>query len=586
MHYPGVPGSMFRHLSLLFLSLLVAFAARADSSPVFIDAGALFHPEISTQGMVVSQEALASAVGAEILAQGGNAVDAAVATGFALAVTLPQAGNIGGGGFMLLHLAEQNRTIAIDYREMAPLRAKADLFLDEDGEVDRQAAMFSHLASGVPGTVAGLLHALEQYGSMSRAEVLAPAIRLAEEGFAVTPALAYSLDRAQSRLRRNEASRQYFFREDGSSLRYGDHWRQPDLAWSLREIATHGADAFYRGSIADKLVAEMKRGGGLIRHEDLAAYEAVEREPVRGKYRGYEVVSMPPPSSGGVHLIQMLNILEGWDLATMEHNSAAYLHHLIEAMRRAYADRSQYLGDPDFHDVPVQPLMNPAYADRLRETISAERATPSTEIGPALSVIEESPQTTHYSVWDQQGNVVSNTYTLNFSYGNGASVPGAGFLLNNEMDDFSAKPGEPNAFGLIGGEANAIEPGKRPLSSMTPTFLFKDGQPILAAGSPGGSTIITVVLQQLLNIIDFDMNLAEATAAPRIHHQWLPDEVVWEQGVSVDTRALLKEKGHRLGNTRPLGRTQSIMRVDGQLHGVADYRWPGAGVSMPAEQGR
>ncbi len=573
---------MLRSSLLTVLLLGLSLAVRADDVPAFIDAGAMFHPETSSRGMVVSQETVASSVGAAILAEGGNAVDAAVATGFALAVTLPQAGNIGGGGFMLVYLADEDRTVAIDYRETAPEAAHEDLFLDEAGEVDRQKAMFSHLASGVPGTVAGLLHALERYGSMTREQVMAPAIRLAEEGITVTPALAYSLERSAARLQGSEASRQYFFRPDGSALQPGDLWRQSDLAWTLGEIARDGADAFYRGAVADKLVAEMERGGGLISHEDLAAYRAIERKPVRGSYRGHEVVSMPPPSSGGVHLVQMLNILEGWDLAAMEHNSAAYLHHLVEAMRRAYADRSKYLGDPDFHDVPVADLISRDYATALREDISSDRATPSSEVGPGLAAIEESPQTTHYSVWDSSGNVVTNTYTLNFSYGNGVAVPGAGFLLNNEMDDFSAKPGEPNAFGLVGGEANAIEPGKRPLSSMTPTLLFHDGRPVLATGSPGGSTIITVVLQMLLNVIDFDMNIAEATAAPRIHHQWLPDEVRWEPGISVDTRRLLESMGHDLPEaTRPMGRAQSIMRVGDILHGAVDPRWPGAGAAAP-----
>lgn len=569
---------MIRSIFTAWLLMLVAVPLWADEPPAIIDAGAMFHPDLSESGMVVSQEALASAVGAEILAQGGNAVDAAVATGFALAVTLPQAGNIGGGGFMLVYLADEDRTVAIDYRETAPRAADADLFLDETGAVDRRKATLTHLAAGVPGTVAGLLHALERYGTMDREEVLAPAIRLAEEGIRVTPALAHSLERSASRLQRNEASRQYFFREDGSLLRPGDLWQQSDLAWSLTEIAQQGAAAFYQGAIADKLIAEMERGGGLMSREDLAGYEALERTPVRGSYRGYEVVSMPPPSSGGVHLVQMLNMLEGWPLAEMEHNSAAYLHYLVEAMRRAYADRSQYLGDPDFHEVPVAELTDKAYAERLRGTISADRATPSQQVAPGLPAGSESPQTTHYSVWDRAGNVVTNTYTLNFSYGNGISVPGAGFLLNNEMDDFSAKPGEPNAFGLVGGEANAVGPGKRPLSSMTPTLVFRDGEPVLATGSPGGSTIITIVLQILLNVIDFDMNIAEATAAPRIHHQWLPDQIMWEKGISADTRALLEARGHTFATSiRPMGRAQSIMRRNDVLEGAADPRWPGAG---------
>lgn len=558
---------------LLSLSQFGYTETKTVNSPPIIDMGARFHPQVGRQGMVVAQT-LASQVGADILSKGGNAIDAAVATGFALAVTFPQAGNLGGGGFMMIYLAEEQRTIAVDYREMAPAAAGADLFLDADGNVDKAKARFSHAAAGVPGTVAGLAHVLEKYGTMSLKQVLQPAIDLARKGFVVSDALAQSLAWRGEQMRKHPASAEYFFRADGSNLQVGDVLKQADLANTLRLIAREGADAFYKGQIAELIVAEMQRGNGLITLQDLSNYQVIERAAVTGTYRGYTIASMPPPSSGGVHLVQMLNMLESQDLAGMGHNSAEYLHHLIETMRRAYADRSHYLGDPDYVDVPVEQLIDKTYARSQVDGIDKKRASKSADIRPGALLPEESPQTTHYSVWDKHGNVVSNTYTLNFSYGSGIAVAGAGFLLNNEMDDFSAKPGVPNAYGLVGAEANSIAPGKRPLSSMTPTLVFQDGKPIIATGSPGGSTIITVVLQLLLNVIDFDMNIAEATAAPRIHHQWLPDRVMVEEGISPDTAALLEAKGHQLVKSRRvIGRAQSIMAGPGVLFGSADFRW-------------
>lgn len=580
----GALRGVFQLLAVVVISWAGVTAQVAADEVAFIQYQARFHPVWGQGGMVVSQEAVASRVGADILAKGGNAVDAAVATGFALAVTLPQAGNIGGGGFMLVHLAEQGKTMAIDYREMAPAKAHADLFLDDEGNVDGQKSRFSALASGVPGTVAGLVHAQQKYGSLPLATVLAPAIALAEKGFSVTYPLVYSLERSQQRLSAHPASRGYFLSADGAVPQVGDRLVQKDLAATLRRIARHGADGFYRGKTADLIVAEMARSGGLISHDDLTGYRVVEREPVTGSYRGYDIVSMPPPSSGGIHLIQMLNILEGWDLAAEGHNSAGYLHRLIEVMRRAYADRSKYLGDPDFTEVPVNALIDKDYAARLRAGISLERATPSAAVAPGLDTRPESPQTTHYSVWDQHGNLASNTYTLNFSYGNGISVAGAGFLLNNEMDDFSAKPGVPNAFGMLGDEANAIEPGKRPLSSMTPTLVFRDGEPVMVTGGPGGSRIITSVLQVILNHVDFGMNIAEATAAPRIHHQWHPDSVDTEGGISPDTLRLLQDMGHDMQPSPwAIGRTQSITQEQGRFQGVTDYRWPGGAAESPRQ---
>jgi gamma-glutamyltranspeptidase/glutathione hydrolase len=558
----------------------IALVAWSGKPPIF-DMQAAFHPIVSRGGMVVSQESLASEVGSQILAAGGNAIDAAVATGFALAVTLPQAGNIGGGGFMLVYLAEEKRTIAIDYRETAPVAAGRDMFLGEDGEVLTTSLRGSLLASGVPGTVAGLCHVQQKYGVLDLPAVLAPAIKLARAGIVVTDTLAQSLSWRSERLKRDAAAEAYFFNADGSGLKVGQRWTQKDLASSLERIANEGAAAFYHGDIAKKIVATMERGGGLITSDDLASYRVVERQPVYGYYRGYRVASMPPPSSGGVHLVQMLNVLEHWPLAQFDHNSAAYIHLLAETMKLAYADRSKYLGDPDFVRVPVAELTDRQYAARLAKKIDLQHSTPSSSIAPGKLAPPESTQTTHYSVWDSQGNVVSNTYTLNFSFGNGVAVSGAGFLLNNEMDDFSAKPGAPNAYGLIGAEANAIEAGKRPLSSMTPTIVFKDGAPILATGSPGGSTIITVVLQGLLNVIDFDMNIAEATAAARVHHQWLPDRLMLEPGINGDTRKLLQQRGYELSKTpRLLGKLQSIQARDGVLYGSSDYRWPDSSVAI------
>ncbi len=534
------------------------------------------HPIMSRGGMVSTQDRIAAEVGAEILAKGGNAVDAAVATGFALAVTHPQAGNLGGGGFMLVYLADTQKTIAIDFREMAPAGATRDMYLNAQGDVDNDRAQYSHLSAGVPGTVMGLLEALERYGTMDRKSVLAPAIKLAASGFEVPFALADSLSRYEESLSADPSSVAYFV-----GLKQGSLWKQKDLAKSLKRISKLGVKGFYEGKTADLIVAEMEEGGGLITHQDLLNYKAVIREPIKGNYKDYGVNAMSPPSSGGVHIVQMLNILSGYDLKADGHNSAAYLHKLIESMRRAYADRSKYLGDPDFFDVPVQALIDPAYADRLRDDIDLSKSSRSSDILPGAQLPYEAPSTTHYSVIDKEGNAVSVTYTLNFTYGSGYSVDGAGFLLNNEMDDFSAKPGSPNGYGLIGGEANKIEPQKRPLSSMTPVIVVKDGKAVLATGSPGGSTIITAVMQVVLNVIEWDMNLAEATHRPRIHHQWLPDTVTVEPGLSRDTLNILTNMGHNIKRdgaggyvTDTLGRVNSVAMGEGVTLGAADPRGP------------
>ena len=563
------------------------FAKNADATGSLAFAGydlVPFHPVISKNGMVSAQDAIAAEVGRDILARGGNAVDAAVATGFALAVTHPQAGNIGGGGFMLVALADRDEVIAIDFREMAPTRATRDMYIGADGNVDNKLARFSRLSAGVPGSVMGFLDALETYGTMSRKQVMAPAIKLANRGFVASYGFTQALASSQKYLSKDPSTLTYFYKQNGERYRQGDVFKQKDLAATLKRISRKGSAGFYEGKTAELIVAEMQKGGGLISLEDLKNYHSVTRKAVKGTYRGYEIFSMPPPSSGGVHVVQMMNILEGYDLRALEHNSADYLHLLIESMRRAYADRSKYLGDPDFFDVPLAQLTDKEYATKLRNTITTDKASNSQDILPGKIPGYESPATTHYSVMDKFGNAVSVTYTLNFGYGSGYSVDGAGFILNNEMDDFSAKPGSPNGFGLIGGEANKIEPGKRPLSSMTPTILKKDGKPFFVTGSPGGSTIITIVLQNLLNVIDFDMNAMGAVTAPRIHHQWLPDVVITEPGISADTVDILAGRGFKFGQDESgkykrstLGRANAIMYKDGFFYGAADLRSPTSG---------
>jgi len=526
--------------------------------------------------MVATQDVLASQVGLDILKMGGNAIDAAVAIGFALAVTLPRAGNLGGGGFMLVHSAQTGETAAIDYREMAPAASHSDMYLDGTGAVDSNESRFTYRSVGVPGTVAGLVLALDKFGTLTLAEALAPAIELAEYGFTVRKDLAESIAGYEKRLKSWPESKRIFFKPDGSGYEPGDRFIQSELAWSLKQIAEHGAEAFYEGAIGERIAADMKANAGLITLEDLAAYEAKIRQPITGSYRGYEIRSMPPPSSGGVHLVQILNILEDYPIGFLGVNSADTIHLMAEAMKLAYADRSEHLGDPDFWNVPVKGLTSKTYAASLRKMINLKRATPAEQIKPGNPAPFESNETTHFSVMDGEGNMVSNTYTINFGYGTSIVAAGTGILLNNEMDDFSAKRGVPNAYGLVGGAANAIESGKRPLSSMTPTLVLKDGKPFLATGSPGGSRIITTTLQVIMNVIDHEMNIAAATATPRIHHQWLPDELRTEQGISPDTLDLLTERGHTVVTKWAMGSTQSIMKTADGFYGASDPRRPGA----------
>ncbi|MBR7780922.1 gamma-glutamyltransferase [Undibacterium luofuense] len=533
----------------------------------------IISPVYGKSGMVVSEQALASQAGLDILQRGGNAIDAAIATGFALAVVLPNAGNIGGGGFMLVHDARSGKQVALDFRELAPRSAKRDLYLDSQGNVIPEKSTYSHQAVGIPGTVAGLELAHKRFGSLPWAQLLAPAIRLAEQGFTVSPHLASLLAAEAGHLGKWPAGRAIFFRNQ-QALQAGELLKQTDLAKSLRLIARDGAKAFYEGEIAQKIAAEMKAHDGLITLDDLRAYRAAERVPVRGDYRGYQVVSMPPPSSGGVHIVQMLNMLEHFPLREQGHNSAATLHQMSEIMKRAYADRAEYLGDPDHVKVPVQALTSKAYAATQVQQISQDKATPSAEIRAGKLQPYESDQTTHYSVADKYGNVVSTTYTLNLNFGSGIVASGTGILLNNEMDDFSVKPGVPNAFGLVGGEANAVGAWKRPLSSMSPTLVLQNGKPVIATGSPGGSRIITTVLQTLVNMIDFGMNPAEAAVAPRIHQQWLPDQLRYEPGISADTLRLLAQRGQNLQPAQVMGKTQTIQMTPKGLAGFSDPRNP------------
>lgn len=533
----------------------------------------LFHPVLATNGMVVSEHQLASAAGLQILQQGGNAIDAAVATGFALAVVLPNAGNLGGGGFMLLHDTNSGQSHALDFRESAPAAAHRDLYLDEQGNIINGKSIYSHAAVGVPGTVAGLEHALAKWGSKSLAEVIQPAIKLANQGFVVSHNLARMLSIQQQQLGQWPATRKIFFK-NGRPLQAGELLVQKDLAKSLKLIAKQGSNAFYQGRIADAIVAEMQRHSGLISHQDLANYRALERPVVRGTYRDYEIISMPPPSSGGIHLVQMLNILEHFPLRKLGSNSAETVRLIAESAKLAYADRSEFLGDPDFVQIPQQGLTSKDYAAQLASGILPGQVRDSSQIKPGQPKDFESDQTTHYSVVDKQGTMVGVTYTLNLNFGSGIVAEGTGILLNNEMDDFSAKPGVANVFGLIGNSANAIEPGKRPLSSMTPTLVLKDGQPWLVTGSPGGSRIITTVLQTLLNAIDFDMNPAENAATPRMHHQWQPDVLRIEKGFSPDTLQLLEQSGYHIQQGSSMGKAQSIQVTPQGLSSYADPRNP------------
>lgn len=568
-----------RGILALAMMTLCAPAFAQDSRNGYYSAPAItsVQPIAAKTSMVVAQERIAAEIGRDVLARGGNAVDAAVATGFALAVTYPRAGNIGGGGFMIVHLANSGEDVAIDYRESAPAAATRDMFLGDDGKPDPKKSRDQALGIGVPGTVAGLTLALEKYGSgkFKLADLLAPAIGLARNGFTIADDMADTLPELQKRLAGWPSSQKIFSRPDGTPLQPDDKLVQADLAATLEAISAQGPRGFYEGPVAAKLIAGIRGAGGIMTIDDLKRYEPVIRTPVRGTYRGFDIISMPLPSSGGTVLLESLNILEGYKLHEMGAGSVDALHVIIEAMKRAYADRARYLGDPAFVNAPISQLIAKDYASRQRATIDMAKATPWNEISSIVPP-REGTNTTHFSIVDQFGNAVSNTYTLNFSYGMGLVADGTGVLLNNEMDDFTAAPGASNAFGLVGFEANLPGPGKRPLSSMTPTIVLKDGKVVLVTGSPGGSRIISAVLQVIVNTLDFDMNIAAAVATPRVHHQWLPDEVRAEHGIPDDMIAGLRARGHRV--VMPLGQTSanSIAVTPNGLLGAPDPRTRGA----------
>lgn len=530
---------------------------------------------MATKGMVASQESRATKVGVQVLEEGGNAVDAAVAVGFALAVTLPRAGNLGGGGFMMIYDSHSKKVEALDYREKAPKAAFRDMFLDRKLNVDNQKARYSVLSAGVPGTVAGLLEAHRKYGKLSLDKLIQPAIKLAES-LPMSFAMAQSLNRKKKYLSRSNESVKNYYKSDGSTWNIHDTIKQPLLADSLASILTTGGKSFYLGDIAKKIIDFVQSQNGLMTLDDLSSYQPVWRKPLVAEFGDAKIFSMPPPSSGGIHLVQLLNIIQNFPIEKAGHNTVYSTHMMTEAMKFAYADRSKYLGDPDFVSIPVEKLTSSKYANSIASKISIDKVLKSSDVSPGMYMSNESPQTTHFSVIDKDGNMVSNTYTLNFSFGSGISVPGVGILLNNQMDDFSSKLGVPNGYGLLGGDANAIEGERRPLSSMTPVLVLKKDQPWLATGSPGGSRIITTVYNFLLNKMVHHMNIASATIAPRIHHQWYPETLMLETGFPLDSARMLVEKGHKIRFYKPWGSLQTVEYSDGIFFGFSDTRRPGA----------
>jgi gamma-glutamyltranspeptidase / glutathione hydrolase len=548
-------------VSPALLSLILAAAA--------VPLGAR-QPVRARHGMVVAMESIAADTGVAVLRNGGNAIDAAVAVGFAMAATHPFAGNLGGGGYMLIRLAD-GRTTFIDFREKAPEKASHDMYLDADGKLTRDS-LEGWRSSGVPGTVRGFELAQSRYGRLKWPEVMAPAIELASKGFPVSYALAESLKNSRGLAKDDESKRIY--QKNGAFYDVGDVFTQPELAQTLTRISKAGAKEFYEGETAKILAEQMEKNGGLITLSDLKNYAAAERAPLTGAYRNYTIITAPPSSSGGIVLLQMLGMLDGSGYEKTGFGSAASIHFVAEAMRRAYADRNTYTGDPDFMKIPIAGLLDPAYLATRRASIDPERATPSADVAPGQPAGSESAQTTHYSVVDSEGNAVAVTYTLNGGFGNGITVPGLGFLLNNEMDDFASKPGEANLFGLVQGEANAIQAGKRPVSSMVPTIVLRDGKLFMTAGAPGGSRIPTAVLQVILNVVDFGMNVQDAVDAPRFHHQWLPDRLSLEPGISPDTVALLKARGYDVDYSPGvvLAQVAAIVSDGGWLQGASDGR--------------
>ncbi|EAH5888969.1 gamma-glutamyltransferase [Campylobacter jejuni] len=551
-----------RYLAIFAISITLSFGA---ANPPIQDR--------TGTGLVLSSHELANKIGKEVLDKGGNAIDAAIAVGYALAVVHPAAGNIGGGGFAVIHLANGENT-TLDFREMAPLKASRDMYLDSKGEIIKDASTIGYLAAGVPGTVKGMSAMLDRYGTMKLKDLMAPAIKLAEKGYLINDRQEQTMLEAKDMFKEFPSSSKYFLKKDGSTYKSGDLFVQKDLAKTLKLIAKEGPDAFYKGKIADLIAADMAKNKGIITKEDLAQYQAIWRKPVEGTYRGYDIISMSPPSSGGAHII-ILNIMENANIENLGFASSKTLHIMAEAMRQAYADRSEYMGDPDFVKIPLDKLTSKEYAKEIYAKIPKDKALPSSKVKPGLGQIHEGHNTTHYSVLDSKGNAVSITYTINASYGSGATVEGAGFLLNDEMDDFSIKPGVPNLYGLVGGEANAIEPKKRPLSSMSPTIILKDGKVFMVVGSPGGSRIITTVLQVISNVIDHKMDISTAVESPRFHMQWLPDEIRTEPfGIIKDVQNNLEKMGYKITKEPYMSDVNAIM-VDpktGKIIGSMDTR--------------
>ena len=529
----------------------------------------------SKNGMVTTQHFLATKVGEKILNQGGNAYDAAIAVGFTLAVVLPRAGNIGGGGFMVMHDSTTNKNYSIDYREMAPAKSFTNMYLNEDGSFNTsKLSTFGYLASGVPGTVAGFWEVHQKFGSLDWELLLEDAIYYAENGFEITPYMGDMLSKYKEKLSYFEPTNRIFMKHNPNFI--GSKLVQKDLANTLKLIAVQGKDGFYKGEVAQKIADEMQKNGGLITENDLKNYTPKWRKPLISDYRNNKIITMGPPSSGGVHIIQMLNILENYDLKQIGHNTTDYINLLAEVMKYAYADRSKHLGDPDFFDVPILEITNKKYAKSIKNKIKIGKSTPSSKILPGSFDDNESTETTHFSVADKNGNVVSSTYTLNSTFGSGVTIKGTGILMNNEMDDFSASPGIPNQFGLLGAEANKIQPKKRPLSSMTPTIVMKENELFFTTGSPGGSRIISAVLQSILNIIDFEMNLEEANRSKRIHHQWQPDILQIEFSLNDNIKQQLLNLNYKVKVIDPATCLQTIMFKDGKYYGYGDFRRPDA----------
>ena len=556
----------------LFFLFLVIFTNTKLLTQTTLDYDHRVHPEIAENFMVVSQNSLATDTGYEILSKGGNAIDAAVAVGFALAVTLPRAGNIGGGGFMLIYKSDSSEVHSIDYRSAAPSLAKSEMYLTDSGLI-----RFGNIVNAVPGTVAGLIKAHREHGKLPLITVLKPAIELARKGYKVPYDLNYVLGWAKDPLEANEVSKKKFFNNSNKPLPVGSLFKQPNLAKSLSLIGRKGEKAFYKEEIADWIVEDAKLNGGLIRKGDLMSYEAKSRAPIETTYRGYKIVSMPPAASGGLVLLQTLNILENFDLSALGHNSASSLHILSEAMVRAYADRTRFHGDPDFYQVPIKSLLDKKYAQERADTISLSQKTPPNEISPGKGIqLDESPDTTHFSIVDSEGNAVANTYTLGSSFGSGVTVSKGGFLLNNQMRNFSHLYSKSEEVSLSTSEANKLEPGKRMISTQTPTLVFNpEGNLEMILGSPGGGRIPNIITQVISNIIDHKLGFGEAVMSPRIN-QRVRKDLEMETGFSPDTLSILREKGHTVNPSTTMGSVQAIFIKEGYLYGVSDTRRPGA----------